>query len=77
MLMATLPPGRHSVSATSEGTAALTTGNLPRPARSANCLSRLRKCHEFETDLDDIAVRQPRTRRSRKINMSREVRACT
>ncbi len=43
MLMATLPRGRHSVPATSEGTAAPTTGNLPRPARSANCLSRLRK----------------------------------
>jgi hypothetical protein len=33
-----------------------------------------RKCHEFETDLGDIAVRQPRTRRPRKINMSRGLR---
>jgi hypothetical protein len=29
---------------------------------------RLKKCHEPETDLGDIAVRQPRTRRSAKIN---------
>ena len=36
---------------------------------------RFRKCHESETDLGDIAVRQPRTRRSAKINMSYEVRS--
>ena len=35
---------------------------------------RAKKCHEFETDLGDIAVRQPRKPRSNKINMSREVR---
>jgi hypothetical protein len=35
---------------------------------------RLRKCHDFETDLGDIAVRQPITRRSNKINMSCGVR---
>jgi Homeodomain-like domain len=34
----------------------------------------MRKCHEFETDLGAIAVRQTRNRRSDKINMSREVR---
>jgi hypothetical protein len=47
--------------------------------RSARCgaarRQRPRKCHEFETDLGDIAVRQARTRRSHKINMSREVRS--
>jgi hypothetical protein len=59
MLMATLPLGRHSVSATSEGTAAPATGNLPRPARSANCLSRLRKCHENETQSPCHNVRTP------------------
>ena len=38
---------------------------------------RLRKCHEFETDLGDIAVRQPRNRRSQKINMSHKLRPYT
>ena len=37
----------------------------------------VKKCHEFETDLGDIAVRQPRIRRSNKINMPREVRPYT
>lgn len=38
---------------------------------------RLRKCHEFETDLGVVAVRQPRTHRSHKINMSRGLRPYT
>ena len=42
-------------------------GDVGQPRRS-------RKCHEFETDLGDIAVRQPGTRRSYKINMSCDVR---
>ncbi len=33
-----------------------------------------RKCREFEIDLGAITVRQPRSRRSHKINMSRAVR---
>jgi hypothetical protein len=45
------------------------------PDTSTVCLRSLdkelvaKKCHEFETDLGDIALRQPRTRRSHKINM--------
>jgi hypothetical protein len=35
---------------------------------------RLRKCHEFETDLGASVMRQLRKPRSDKINMSREVR---
>ena len=35
---------------------------------------RSRKCHEFEIALGEIALRQLRTRRSHKINMSRVVR---
>ena len=35
----------------------------------------LRKCHEFETDLGAVAVRQRGIRRSRKIKMSRETRS--
>ena len=34
----------------------------------------LGKCHRRETDLGGIAVRQPRTRSSRTINMRRDVR---
>jgi hypothetical protein len=34
-----------------------------------------KRCHEFETDLGDAAVRQTKIRRSNKINMSRGVRA--
>ena len=54
----------------------------PRPASATvPCCGfrrlRPRKCHEFETDLGEIAVRQPRIRRSRKINMSRAVRPYT
>jgi hypothetical protein len=44
-------------------------------ARSEAWRLRLGKCREFETDLGYIAVRQPRTRRSDKITMSREVRS--
>jgi hypothetical protein len=36
-----------------------------------------KKCHEFETDLGDIAGRQAKNRRSIKINMSRVVRPYT
>jgi hypothetical protein len=50
------------------------------PDGPANCTANgqplwPRKCHERETDLGDVAVRQPRTRRSNKINMSRAVRS--
>jgi hypothetical protein len=43
-----------------------TSANWPRRPRPA-CH---RKCHEFETDLGDIIVRQPRMLRLHKINMS-------
>ena len=33
-----------------------------------------KKCHDFETDLGDIAERQAKNRRSTKINMSRGLR---
>jgi hypothetical protein len=39
--------------------------------------ARLRKCSDSETDLGDTAVRQPRTRRSQKINMSGGMRSYT
>jgi hypothetical protein len=35
---------------------------------------KLRKCHEFETDLSDIAVRQTGKPRQREVDMSRAVR---
>ena len=35
-----------------------------------------RKCHEFETDLGDAAVRQAGTRGSNKINMPRGMSPC-
>ena len=38
-------------------------------------MPRPKKCSEFETDLGEIAVRQPSIRRSHKINMSREMRS--
>jgi hypothetical protein len=37
----------------------------------------MRKCHEFETDLGAADVRQPRNRRSIKINMSLKMRPYT
>ena len=40
-------------------------------------LPKRRKCHEFETDLGVIAVRQPRTPRSHVIDMSCAVRPYT
>jgi hypothetical protein len=55
-------------------------GQLPFGQRSADpgyrrrLPRRPRKCHESETDLDAVAVRHTRTRRSNKINMSRGVR---
>jgi len=50
---------------------------LTRWDRRLGCGRQLRKCHELETDLGDIVMRQPRTRRSRKINMSGVVRPYT
>jgi hypothetical protein len=48
-------------------------GNDQKVAVIVTAFTRLRKCHEFDTDLDEIAVRQARTHRSSKIDMSHEV----
>jgi hypothetical protein len=51
----------------------------PRPGEPESCVTaraETSKCHVCEIDHGDIAVGQPGTRRSRKINMSRELRPC-
>ncbi|WP_410601320.1 dihydrofolate reductase family protein [Amycolatopsis sp. lyj-90] len=45
-----------------------------RPIAAAARLKRPKKCQEFETDHGDVAVRQPGTPRSHKIDMSRAVK---
>jgi hypothetical protein len=68
---------REAPRRTHEGTRPLTTTGNPRIMQHAKDRAgpaTLRKCHEFETDRGDIAVRQPRKPRSRKINMSPDLR---
>jgi hypothetical protein len=66
-----LLPTTVSTAAASSRWSATSTRDRPVPCENPT-LSR--KCHDSETDLGPVTVRQTRTRRSSKINMSRGVR---